>query len=1553
MADTEKTIPFPFDPDVPETNKIHAQVTYPDVGQLVDADNGRVYTSSIGFPYANTYNVPNDWSCMPCPEEDPDTGKKPLPEYYDIKFGVDYLGDGGTTVDLTHYYSPSTPVTIEQTDDDVSLVFPIKSISLDSTGVGTVGLYDSDGGDTFYERFVSAATAKLVPNGDDPMTNTGLASLALTLTGETDNVLSVGYAGVENAFEIDLEKYSVDTVSLSVTLTGEVIVRLAYQEDPTQNGIYQYKNGVFTRLTNNVNAVNTDSDEPVEYDESATDNVTVCIEGEGRKDHFRKDYSDKEIHDFLYSSVGTQVSFGYSPTDKLKNCAGKFINWFTTSGKVDIGNGSGFPVYVNGFGLGEVYSGKSLAPVRHPEEVEEEEVYHPLLRWGLGTKRTARTQTNVLALARDWPFTQLTGGSAVIADQVTDDNHITLVRHADVTSVSPDNPGVGNLEYIDELSNQPEDAEEPVKGKFYMNRHHMTFYTQYEEHHGEYVIKPAFVHLPTPLDSKDGETIELTVSLVNDLTTSPALSQDNPESFKKFLSCYYATISQPRVYVTSGSQKFSNKRLSFTFETDPKPGDTSFTVITDQQAPRLKAGAEVRANIISDGDPSSFTAFGVVLATSDESTTIRFDRELPYDTTRNTWKDIKDTFYICGIAFLDEIGEEEHENYTEPNNPTETALGVAARTEDVLKGDNGSGAAGDLDQFNKFFTLKDNVDSRTTVGGTSTDRRNVVATVYQTAVSTFPWLMTHRRRMNQLEYLLTDELITDNSGVYSLFHKIWDNNKKIVDSMEHASLMMGTGGHYFSGPERSPVSYETEVTADWYLASVLQVTLHNLNKSDPGKPQQGTSGNPVRQAQRLAQIYSNDFRLSRLVRGNVDIFANAIKYGNTDTELPAAGSTISGGSTLTHDSDELNQAYMYRLSTLPEYVVGASQYDSQDYEYTEHPAINDTNWVALRDYFHEHACGEKHESSGDKFEPNTVQVVPGVCRRYGLEHSLLSTFTSSVTKTKRIERQELARRAELYSVIEESSVNSFMYDSYQRNWYYPFVEISSPDGIVPWHSLVMTDYESVSLAEAQYPMASVDPVQMYRYKVADLQSDIVDFISVPMPANKSRLLTKFIEYFVSSYSADMDNHFYRGVRAGLPNFSVPAATSTLYRKYIYRVAESDTDGMHEPMDKSAIGYYIDDMFADTDNEADLNADEMLMYGQISLDAAEVPYHKRQWLGLEGGDFIAMNPSYTRVFMQFTFSAKAGRWFTTDYRQAPTTYLSPLYGADALKQEAKSIYKEDGSIALTELDDYRTSEEYRPIWRNSACAGFNTYRSVMYLPYSMYPAMDITLGCVPYMWVTDRPEGEEESLADQWMYNADGTLKEAWDNINDAQRKPIKRLRKPYKPFNLDENSSSGSVYPDRDILQGISLYPPADANGGYKSETDNGPHANFWSVRRFLRPAVTVLDGTDIPGVENENDLMPEHPVRKSGDPGDPTLFRMFDCPKKGEVEYAIPDTVDPREDRALPYLLYGKDKIVDTDKHVLDYTDRLVMKPVESEAGLYYTGYALGDDDQEIIGED
>ena len=119
MADTKKTIPFPFDPENPELNKISSLVTYPDVGSLVDADNGRIYESAIGFPYANTKSVPNDWSCMPCP------GKENMPEYDNISFGI----QSGQTVSVNSYYSPAYPVKIVQKDNSYSIVFPLKPIS--------------------------------------------------------------------------------------------------------------------------------------------------------------------------------------------------------------------------------------------------------------------------------------------------------------------------------------------------------------------------------------------------------------------------------------------------------------------------------------------------------------------------------------------------------------------------------------------------------------------------------------------------------------------------------------------------------------------------------------------------------------------------------------------------------------------------------------------------------------------------------------------------------------------------------------------------------------------------------------------------------------------------------------------------------------------------------------------------------------------------------------------------------------------------------------------------------------------------------------------------------------------------------------------------------------------------------------------------------------------------------------------------------------------------------------------------------------------------------
>lgn len=63
----------------------------------------------------------------------------------------------------------------------------------------------------------------------------------------------------------------------------------------------------------------------------------------------------------------------------------------------------------------------------------------------------------------------------------------------------------------------------------------------------------------------------------------------------------------------------------------------------------------------------------------------------------------------------------------------------------------------------------------------------------------------------------------------------------------------------------------------------------------------------------------------------------------------------------------------------------------------------------------------------------------------------------------------------------------------------------------------------------------------------------------------------------------------------------------------------------------------------------------------------------------------MQYNYTRVKMSFVFSEKLGRWLPMDYRQAPTSYLTPTFGATALKERERSIV--EAGTTGSELTDY--------------------------------------------------------------------------------------------------------------------------------------------------------------------------------------------------------------------------------------------------------------------------
>ena len=397
---------------------------------------------------------------------------------------------------------------------------------------------------------------------------------------------------------------------------------------------------------------------------------------------------------------------------------------------------------------------------------------------------------------------------------------------------------------------------------------------------------------------------------------------------------------------------------------------------------------------------------------------------------------------------------------------------------------------------------------------------------------------------------------------------------------------------------------------------------------------------------------------------------------------------------------------------------------------------------------------------------------------------------------------------------------------------------------------------------------------MYRYESIDESYDENDQVaSVSTVMSGTSELARFVETYVAPYAAKMPLHQYQGTRVLLNGGTVPSADDPIYIRTIKRM--KNRMGLTE----SLVNSYLNDSFAITGSDTrDPNVDRADV-NTASVGVSAPPYVT---------PLDVANQTYTRVIMQFTFSQKAGRWYTTGYRQCPTNYLTPLYGSDALSTMWPSMYTETGTLAAKwdksdSNNPHFVTETERPLWRNSSC--FNSYRSHMYLPYSSVPPMDITLGCVPYLntnqsWVFD---GSDPS----------GKILPQFDSSDDTSAvMPLSHLERPYLP------KEQG----------GVNLYPPANVNGEHLAATDNGLHANFWSVRKYIRPAVSVLKGTDIPA----HDVIPDEgqepqPSRTNGLISDATMYRMFDFPIPRTVEYRLPNETNPDEDLTQTNIHYAE----------------------------------------------
>lgn len=1503
---------------IKEEDKIHSYVTWPESRPIFDDGRG-----GLAFPEQNNSK---------CPDGNPIT----------MHLDFDVTHGSVSVTESSIVYAPSYNVVIN--NDFINL--KLKSFKIESD-VCTVVLNDAVSED--FVGLWNASTSRFVANTADTLDITRIPECIIsgniepvgsypcdtftftTNIPENDNDYILTDSSPSQSDDIPFDLY----VSLNLP-EGGVYIDIQNQLNSAENGVYFYSEDIVYKATDHVSTDDTEDPYDIVNNPTVNDNVPCC-------DNYRKTYSHREVHDYTDKKVGEVTSFG-TKSMSISDCDGGFIDWFTTDGQVNIGNGKS-PLFVSGFGLGRMYKASfdnSSAKDELPKDDYDENdgTLHPWLKWAYGTRWDSETSTNISALPRDWPFTHVAETeSSPVFKALTDTSNITLVKHADIG----DADGLGNLEFNREIEQDDPDAE-PEYDHVFINRHHVVLYPNYEKivnkdgyEDGAVVVKPLFIHLPATLDTKDGETVDITVSIQN----------VNPQAFGdadsvEAMSGYYAAMSQPRVYVMGGIQKFSNKKLPIT-SVLPGSGDgytliSSVKAMSNDGSEALPWHTAVRANIVvsSDngiGDRRTFTAHGLITSyPSDMETRIEFNGTFPYHVGGRGWND--KVFTICGMAYLDD-----------DDNPTLTKMGLVSRSEDVLRGDAGTGDEGVLNQYNKFYAVESDEAGRTQLE--HSDKRYVLATVYQTATSTFPWALNGRRKLAHIGSSWTDEFET---GSNSLLHMIYEQNKKMIEAFK--TEIYGDGDVSIDALS-CPVSYMTGNT--WTsLGSVVRVVFPTKVTNTPvTRPY----GNPVRQASKAINMFISDFLHMRMLSCQTNPNQKArVKIGGIDinsefTDWPAAGTSVVGNTNQPNETDAnawqkeiIQSAWNSNLRSLPEYVTKADSYTGE--LATSIPSLFTSSFDDWFDYVVDSpyglsAASEYDSSACTDEEPCTVTGTPDKCVSYSTNSVIdIWTNTKLVHKSNRKLVSDIRRYAETVLALKINddymdlkNVGNLADGRIAYDWANPFTNISSIDS-TPVPKLTGTTVAD-ALATAQYPFMSSDAVQMYRFNNSTSIDKFTD-VSTVMPTSDA--LAEFIRKYVTAFGSGLAKHIYQGNRVLLHHGELPVDTDPIYIRTIERVKR-----MHNCTD--IVNRYIDDNFAYIEGTTrDPNFDRAYVnYPSVSISVP--PYvDQNKTVTVETEEIEVpkyANETYTRVFMQFTFSQKAGRWYTTDYRQYPTNYLSPLYGNDAISQTWKSVYDVDGTIhpngTYTEnLENGTTVERdlMRPLWRNSACSGFNSYRSHLYTPYSRIPPMDITLGCVPFL-----ADGVYNLTLDTKDANY-GNLNAAYDFGSDiTSLSPLRYLERPYKT----------------PIDGGIGLYPPANVNGGHTSldaqapTTDNGIHANFWSVRKYIRPAVSVLPGTDIPpfadsdrygagGADPENDLQ----SRYGGNISDPTLYSMFDFPRPGEIEYALPNEVNPEVDMAKSYLLYHTPEGQENPG-----TD--VLKAKTGASTEKYLGYGVGEYEQEI----
>ena len=1460
-----------------ESDRIASYVNWPQ-SDIIVKDNGNIEISPIGFPEVNQSGVPNEPTCSD------DYDRENNPPFVKQSYGVKYENTQADIVfrQKVRYSEGKFRIPVESIDktDDKLMFTLLGDFSATAPAIDSLTPVAAPGSDI-------EGTALQV-------TVSEVEQVAYDATTDTTTFLIDIPAGCT------VTHVGRDTVDVEIGVGDDTVVSLTAQN--TGNGVYSLTKDAdtdtysFIRISDMPQDIinGTMQDQYVEIDDMSDpvqnpfadprvdDNVWAC-NGVKNIPHFRKGYSDKEVFGFVQDSTEGISKNAYS----TERDAGAFVNWFLYPGSTPFTNAKGAVVNIENFGLGGYYTGETGAAVTAEMDdgtpAHELEPSHPVIHWGYGSNSDAKVDmTNEPALPRDWPFTGHTRYS-----NVDYNNSITLVREG--AHVTGDAYPVGNLDF------EEDDGEGNIE-RYECNRHVVTIYNELKsKEDGTTVVKPTFIHLPAPLSTKDGDTCEIEVALEN-LSFDQAFRQGSV----KDLSGYYALIAQPRVYVCGGFQEFSTTRYPIT---DLNIGSGSFTFKTTEAIRDLNgepivhnpdregdhdsvAGVSlpVRVHLTNSAmDPAEAWVDGIATAEtypSDEDpapTTITVNGDFPWSVSDRRF-DI-DNVAVCGVVFV-RLNKE-----IDPETPTTLNMGLRTRHENLIgTPDGGTGDTGTLQEFNRFYSLSSDPTDTTKTHFPDGDKRYLLATVFQGATNTFQWKLSGRKRLNSIAEAMTmwaDEgtgSITDrawhanydlvhhlaNPGDFDDFSRITHKDGVLAFSVDDVPLTYAKGsddrddgaGHAGPAGSESAIAYRLRVK----MPASSKETVSDV------------SGNPIRQAAKAYQQLIEDFSKLRL---RLEDPGSAFSSEGTTIDVgvepqgifPENGNFFKRSTTDTNDyaAYELDgvgdDMWLYKPKTMPSLLVNAF------FDYTA--ASASPKWEGFRAKFRDYIDNLPYYKDATLYSIHKENVAP-VDDDIGMpgtqyepcNRSLVEVVADMLAKDERIKNKSIAtmlddfrRFADLQTVDYAENLRDFStavgnYGSAQ--FFCPFVDIVSLDST----EAPSINAETADLLTAeQRELLPADVIRQYGWAGSNNNTNFISEFQ-PDETESSGALADLIKSYLPLQQSKFGRRFYSSNRVVVHNDTID--DQNVYDRYKLEAelsAGSDGDRMNR--------FVCDNFISDPARSFDPNADWFTINeNKVIASLSSAPYmwfnNAQEGLKPEFHD----QATYTRVYMNFTFSAKLGRWLTTGYRQYPSTYLTPLYGNRALSEKLP------------------TAEGEHEIWANSACDNISSsYKGLEFVPYGMISPMDIHVSCIPALY-------KDDPFLNTGVLNPDLANDVDKEASSGPKATLMTRLRKPYASVEKG----------------GIGLNIPCNVNGEHNDSVEQHvkvEHANIWSVRKYIRPATGALGKQgviDIPGLEGYDD----------GSIGSPGLYNMFDWPARNVTRYALPDQHSPTEDRTSPTLMWA-----------------------------------------------